>query len=206
MILSNHLILCCPLLLWPSIFPSIRVFSDGSLCIRWPKCWSFSFSISPSNEYSEFISFRIDWFDPLALFLLLFLYKLPQTEWLKMTWIYHLTFLEVRRSKMGLMGLQSRCQQGCVPSGGTRHPWCFGVWRLPTFLSLWPHHFNFRFCPHISFCDSVPSFPPIKSLVIAWVHPDNPRAFLVTQLVKTPPVMQETPVQFLGQEDPLDTG
>ena len=63
---SNHLILCCPLLLLPSIFPSIRVFSKESvLCIRWPKYWSFSFniSISPSNEYSGLISFRIDWFD-----------------------------------------------------------------------------------------------------------------------------------------------
>ena len=61
---SNHLILCCPLLLLPSIFPSIRVFSNESvLCIRWPKYWSFSFTISPSNEYSEMISFRIDWFD-----------------------------------------------------------------------------------------------------------------------------------------------
>ena len=61
---SNHLILCCPLLLPPSIFPSIRVFSDESvLCIRWPKYWSFSFSISPSNEYSGLISFRMDWLD-----------------------------------------------------------------------------------------------------------------------------------------------
>ena len=61
---SNHLILCCPLLLRPSIFPSIRVFSNGSvLCIRWPKYWSFSFSISPSNEYSGLISFRIDRLD-----------------------------------------------------------------------------------------------------------------------------------------------
>ena len=61
---SNHLILCCPLLFLPSVFPSIRVFSDEStLHIRWPKYWSFSFSISPSNEYSGLISFRIDWFD-----------------------------------------------------------------------------------------------------------------------------------------------
>ena len=58
---SNHLILCCSLLLLPSIFPSIRVFSDKSvLCIRWPKYWSFSFSISPSNEHSGMISFRMD--------------------------------------------------------------------------------------------------------------------------------------------------
>ena len=59
---SNHLILCCPLLLLPSIFPSIRVFSNESvLCIRWPKYWSFS--ISPSNGYSGLISFRMDWLD-----------------------------------------------------------------------------------------------------------------------------------------------
>ena len=64
---SNHLIFCCPLLLLPLIFPTIRVFSnESSLHIRWPKYWSFSFSISPSNEYSELISFRIDWFDLLA--------------------------------------------------------------------------------------------------------------------------------------------
>ena len=64
---SNHLILCHPLLLLPSIFPSIRVFSKESvLHIRWPKYWSFSFSISPSNEYSGLISFKIDWFDLLA--------------------------------------------------------------------------------------------------------------------------------------------
>ena len=64
---SNHLILCCPLLLPLSIFPSIRVFSSESvLHIRWPKYWSFSFSISPSNEYSGLISFRMDWLDLLA--------------------------------------------------------------------------------------------------------------------------------------------
>ena len=64
---SNHLILCCPLLLLPSSFPSIRVFSDKlTLHIRWPVYWSFSFSICPSNDYSGLISFRIDWFDLLA--------------------------------------------------------------------------------------------------------------------------------------------
>ena len=64
---SNHLILCRPLLFLPSIFPSIRVFSSESvLPIRWPKYWSFSFSISPSNEYSGLISFRMDWLDLLA--------------------------------------------------------------------------------------------------------------------------------------------
>ena len=64
---SNHLILCRPLLLAPSIFPSIRVFcSESVLCIRWPKYWSFSFGFSPSNEYSGLISFRIVWFDLFA--------------------------------------------------------------------------------------------------------------------------------------------
>ena len=63
----NYLILCRPLLLLPSIFLSIKVFlKESVLCIRWPKCWSFKFSISPSNEYSGLISFRIDWFDLLA--------------------------------------------------------------------------------------------------------------------------------------------
>ena len=65
---SNYLILCHPLLLLPSIFLSIRVFSNESaLCIRWPKFWSFSFSISPSNEYSGLIAFRMGWFDLLAI-------------------------------------------------------------------------------------------------------------------------------------------
>ena len=64
---SNHLIICHPLLLLPSIFPSIMVFSnDSAVCIRWPKYWSFSFNISPCNKYSGLISFRIDWFDLLA--------------------------------------------------------------------------------------------------------------------------------------------
>ena len=64
---SNHLILCCPRLLLPSIFPSIKVFSNESvLHIKWPKYWSFNFSISPSNEYSGLISFRMDWLDLLA--------------------------------------------------------------------------------------------------------------------------------------------
>ena len=67
MMISNHLILCHPLLLMPSVFPSIRVFSiESALRIRWPKYWSFSFSISPSSEYSGLISFRMDWLDLLA--------------------------------------------------------------------------------------------------------------------------------------------
>ena len=64
---SNHLILCCPLLFLPSMFPSIRVFSNESdLCIRWPKYWSFSFDINPSNEHPGLMSFRMDWLDLLA--------------------------------------------------------------------------------------------------------------------------------------------
>ena len=64
---SNYVILCHPLLLLPSIFPSMRVFSNESaLCIRWPKYWSFSFNISPSNEHPELITFRMDWLDLLA--------------------------------------------------------------------------------------------------------------------------------------------
>ena len=66
--IQPHLILCCPFLLLPSIFPSIRVLSNElALCIRWSKYWRFSFSISPSNEYSGLISFRIDWFDLFAI-------------------------------------------------------------------------------------------------------------------------------------------
>ena len=64
---SNHLIICPPYLFLSSVFPSIRVFSsESAYCVKWPKYWSFSFSISPSNEYSRFISLRIDWFDLLA--------------------------------------------------------------------------------------------------------------------------------------------
>ena len=65
--LSSHLTLCSPLLLLPSVFPTIRIFSsESALCIRWPKYWSFSFTISLFNEYSGLISFRVDWFDLLA--------------------------------------------------------------------------------------------------------------------------------------------
>ena len=65
---SSHLFLCCPLLLLPSIFPSIMIFSNESvLCIRWPKYWSFSFNTSPYDEYSGLISYRIDWLDLLAI-------------------------------------------------------------------------------------------------------------------------------------------
>ena len=108
----SHLILCHPLLLLPPIPPSIRVFSNESiLCIRWPKYWSFSFSISPSNEYSGLISFRMDWFDLLAVqgtlksllqfksinsWVLSFLYGLTLTSYMtarKTTALTRLTFV-----------------------------------------------------------------------------------------------------------------
>ena len=83
--LSKHLIFCRPLLHLPSIFPSIRVFSNESvLCINWPKYWTFSFSLSPSNEYSGLISFRIDWLDILAvqgLYLLISFRRILEILW-----------------------------------------------------------------------------------------------------------------------------
>ena len=93
--LSNHLILCCPLLLLPSIFPSIKVFSNESvLCIRWPKYWSFS--ISPSSEYSWLISFRIDWFDLLVVQRTL--KSLLQQHSSKASILQHLAFFTVQLS------------------------------------------------------------------------------------------------------------
>ena len=94
---SNHLILRRPLLLLPSVFPSIRVFSNESvLCIRWPKYWSFSFSISPSNEYSQLISFRIDLFDLLAVQETL--KNLLQYHGSKASILWHSTFFMVQLS------------------------------------------------------------------------------------------------------------
>ena len=94
---SNHLILCRPLLFLPSIFPSIRVFSNESaLLIRWPKYWSFSLSISPSNEYSELISFRMDWLDLLAVQETL--QSLLQYYSLKVSILQHSAFLIVQLS------------------------------------------------------------------------------------------------------------
>ena len=96
---SNHLILCCPLLLLPSIFPSIRVFSNESaLCIRWPNYWSFSFSISPSNEYSALISFRIDWFDFFAV--QVSLKSLLQDHTLKASVLQHSAFFMFQLSHL----------------------------------------------------------------------------------------------------------
>ena len=94
---SNHLILCRPLLLLPSIFPSIRVFSNESvLHIWWPKYWSFSFSVSPSNEYSGLISFRIDWLDLLVVQGTL--KSLPQHHSSKASILWHSAFFIVQLS------------------------------------------------------------------------------------------------------------
>ena len=94
---SNYLILCRPLLLLPSTFPSIRVFSNKSvLCIRWPKDWSFSFSISPSNEYSGLISFRMEWLDLLAVQAAL--KSLPQHHSLKASILWGSAFSMVQLS------------------------------------------------------------------------------------------------------------
>ena len=96
---SNHLILCHPLLLLLSIFPSIRVFSiESALHIRWPKHWSFSFSISPSNEYSELISFRSDWFVLLAV--LGTLKSLLQCHSSEASILWHLAFFIVQLSHL----------------------------------------------------------------------------------------------------------
>ena len=98
---SNHLILCCPLLLLPSIFPGIRVFSNEfALHIRWQKYWSFSSSISPSNEYSGLISFRIDWFDLLAVQETL--KSLLQHHSLKASILWHSAFFMVQLSHLSM--------------------------------------------------------------------------------------------------------
>ena len=94
---SNHPFLCCPLLHLPSIFPSIRVFSiESALCIWWPEYWNFSFSISPSNEYSGLISFRIDWLDLLAIQGTL--NSLFQHHYLKVSILWHSAFVMVQLS------------------------------------------------------------------------------------------------------------
>ena len=94
---SNHLILCCPLLLLPSVFPSIRVFSsESALHIRWPKYWSFSFSISPTNEHPGLISFRMDWLDLFAVHGTL--KSLLQHHSLKASILWHSAFFIVQLS------------------------------------------------------------------------------------------------------------
>ena len=90
---SNHLIFCHPLLFLPSIFPSIKVFSnDAALCIRWPKCWNFNFTLRPSNDHSEFISFRINCFDLLAV-QGTFFFVLPFTIYLFFFLLYNIVLV-----------------------------------------------------------------------------------------------------------------
>ena len=114
---SNHLILCCPLLLLPSIFPNIRVFSNElALHIRWLKYWSFNFSISPSNEYSGLISFRMDWFDLFAVQGTL--KSLPQHHSSKASILQCSVFLVAQRLK-GLPGMR----ETRVQSLGQEDPW-----------------------------------------------------------------------------------
>ena len=132
---SNHLILCYLLLLPPSIFPNIRVFSNELiLCIIWPKYWSFSLSISPSNEYSGLISFRIDWFDLLSVQGTL--KSLLQDRSSKAPILQHLTFF------MGSVSKESACNVGdlgSIPglgrSPGERKGYRSSIlaWRIP-----WP--------------------------------------------------------------------
>ena len=105
---SNHLILCRPLLLPPSIFPSIRVFSNESvLRIRWPKYWSFSFNINPFSEYSRLISFRIDWLDLLAVQWTL--RSLLQYHSLKASILWHSAFFTVQLSYSYITSVQFSC-------------------------------------------------------------------------------------------------
>ena len=116
---SNHLILCRPPLLLPSVFPSIRVFSNESaLHIRWPKYWSFSFSISPSNEYSELVSFRIDCFNLLAVQGALKSSSTPQFKSINssaLSFLYDPTLISVHDSwKNHSFDLMDLCQQSNV--------------------------------------------------------------------------------------------
>ena len=116
---SNHLILCRPLLLLPSVFPSIRVFSNESvLQVRWPKYWSFSFSISPSNEYSELVSFRIDCFNLLAVQGALKSSSTPQFKSINssaLSFLYDPTLISVHDSwKNHSFDLMDLCQQSNV--------------------------------------------------------------------------------------------
>ena len=157
---SNHLILCHPLLLLPSIFPRIRVFSNESaLCIRWPKYWSFSFSISPSNEYSGLISSRIDWFDLLAvqgtLKILLQHHSLKVSVLRCLAFIAQLSHLHMTTRKMialttwifvgKVMSLLFNTLSGlviaCLPRSNSLSEWhCPNTLRLPTPSLMFCHN------------------------------------------------------------------
>ena len=162
---SNYLILCHPLLLQPSLFPSINVFSNGSaLCIRWPKYWNFSFSISPSNEHAGLISFRMNWLDFLAVQGIL------------------MSLLQQHCSKASIL----RCSAFFIVQ--LSHPYITTGKTIA--LTRW------------TFVDKVMSllFNMLSGLVITFL----PWASLVAQRLKRLPGMQETQVQCLNQEDPLE--
>ena len=130
---SNHLILCHPLLLPPSIFPSIRVFSNKLvLHIRWPKYWSFSFSIIPSNEYSRLISFRMDWLDLLVVQGTL--KSLLQHHSSKASILWHLAFFIVQLSHPFPTKLSGK------PKGDTREA---KILSLPLFLSIYLYAYTY---------------------------------------------------------------
>jgi len=140
----SHLILCCSFLLLPSVFPITRVFSSESdLCIRWPKYWSFSFSISPSNEYSELISFMIDWFDLLAVQGTL--KSLLQHHNSKVSIIWSSAFFMVQLSHpymttgktIALTIYMDLCQQSYVSA------FSYAVWVCHSFFSKEQASFNF---------------------------------------------------------------
>ena len=152
---SNHLILCHPLLLLPSIFPSIRVFSsESALRIRWPKYWSFSFSISPSNEYSGLISFRIDWFDLLAVQGTLT--SLLQHHSSKVSILWHSTFLrsQVNDNSETIYNFSERINQL-----GLKY-WFF-----------FPHSFFFLYTTGHYICLSLGTAPIVrKSIAFLFIH------------------------------------
>ena len=153
---SNHLILCCPLLLPPLIFPSIGVFSNESvLCNTWPKDWSFSFSISPSNEYSGLISFRMGWLDLLAVQRILRVFptlEFKNTNSLVLSFLYSATLsFTISRSLLKLMSIKlvSPFNHLVLYSPLLLLPSIFPSIRVfsnePAFLIRWPKYQSFSF-------------------------------------------------------------
>ena len=171
---SNHLILCHPLLLLPSVFPSIRVFSNESaLQIRWPKYWSFSFNSSPSKEYSGLISFRMDWLDFLAV-----------QETLKNLLQHHSSKASILlRSAFFIVQLSHPYMTTGKTTALTRRTFVEKVMSL---------HFNMLSRLVITF------FPRSKHLLISWLQ------LRVITLQWILHAVQETQVQSLGQENPLE--
>ena len=205
---SNHFILCHPLLFLPSIFPSIRVFcSESVLHIRWPKYWNFSFSISPSNEYSGLISFRMDWFDLLAAQGTL--ESLLQHHSSKASILRHSAFFIVQHSHL------------YMATGKT-----IALTRQTFVSKVMSLLFNMLSRLVITF------LPRSKHLLITWLQSPSAVIFgvqenkvctvfivshlfamkwwdwipLVAQMVKNLPALQETQVRCLGQEDSLEKG